>query len=55
MAPGFDLFNHSDAIAPGTSHRFDNERQALIVVAARAYAKGEQAFISYGHASNGSL
>ena len=55
MAPGFDLFNHSDAIAPGTSHRFDNERQALIVVATRAYAKGEQAFISYGHASNGSL
>ena len=55
MAPGFDLFNHSDALAPGSSHRFDEERQELLVIATRDYQKGEQAFISYGTASNGSL
>ena len=55
MAPAFDLFNHSDSLAPGTSHRFDETRKVLCVRASRAYRAGEQAFISYGHASNGSL
>ena len=55
MAPGFDLFNHSDALTPGTSHFFDAERRALVAVAPRPYAAGEQAYISYGAASNGSL
>ena len=27
MAPGFDLFNHDAALAPGTTHRFDEARQ----------------------------
>ena len=55
MAPGFDLFNHSDAVQPGTSHRFDADRRELIVMAHKDYEEGEQAFISYGAASNGSL
>ena len=55
MAPGFDLFNHSDALTPGTSHLYDEDRQCLIAVASHAHAAGEQAFISYGAASNGSL
>lgn len=55
LAPHFDMFNHSAALAPGTSHHYDSERRALVAVAARDYAKGEQAFISYGPASNGSL
>ena len=55
MAPGFDLFNHSDNVIPGTSHHFDAERRALVAVAHKNYAKGEQAHISYGTASNGSL
>ena len=48
LAPNFDLFNHSDAVRPGSSHFFDQQRRALVVVAARDYAAGEQAFISYG-------
>ena len=55
MAPGFDLFNHSDALEPGSTHSFDSERRALVTCATHRHAKGEQAFISYGHASNGSL
>lgn len=55
LAPDFDMFNHSDALRPGSTHFFDEPRRALVVVAARDYAVGEQAFISYGTASNGSL
>jgi len=55
LAPNFDLFNHSDAVRPGSSHFFDQQRKALVVVATCAYAEGAQAFISYGTASNGSL
>ena len=55
MAPGFDLFNHSDTLTPGTSHYYSEERQMLIIVATYDHAAGEQAFISYGTASNGSL
>ena len=55
MAPGFDLMNHSVDIQPGRSHRFDEGRQMLEVLATRAYRRGEQAYISYGHAGNGSL
>ena len=55
MAPGFDLFNHWDGLVPGTTHYFDEERRALVAVASKGYAEGEQAFISYGAASNGSL
>ena len=55
MAPGFDLMNHDDSIEPGTSHYYDAARRALIAVAPRDYAAGEQACISYGAASNGSL
>jgi len=55
LAPHFDLFNHSDNIAPGSSHYFDNDRRALVAIAAKPYDEGEQAFISYGPASNGSL
>ena len=52
MAPGFDLMNHDDSIEPGTSHYYDAARRALIAVAPRDYAAGEQACISYGAASN---
>ena len=55
MAPGFDLFNHSDALTPGMSHYYSEERQQLIIVASYDHGAGEQAFISYGTASNGSL
>ena len=55
MAPDFDMFNHNHLIEPGTSHRFDEERQMLVVTATQHYKKGEQAFISYGPAGNGSL
>lgn len=55
MAPGFDLFNHSDALVAGSTHFFDPERRALVARASHRHEKGEQAFISYGMASNGSL
>ncbi|KAL1515957.1 hypothetical protein AB1Y20_002570 [Prymnesium parvum] len=55
LAPRFDLFNHSDALVPGSSHFFDDARAALVCRATHPHAKGEQAFISYGTASNGSL
>mmetsp|Transcript_9266 Transcript_9266/g.30781 ORF Transcript_9266/g.30781 Transcript_9266/m.30781 type:complete len:443 (+) Transcript_9266:53-1381(+) len=55
LAPRFDMFNHSTAVAPGSSHGYDEARQQLVVVAAAPYGAGEQAFISYGGASNGSL
>lgn len=55
MAPGFDLFNHSDSLTPGSSHFFDNDRRVLVCRATHAHRQGEQAFISYGTASNGSL
>lgn len=55
LAPRFDMFNHSDSLAPGSSHSFDEARQQLVAVAATAYGAGEQAFISYGPAPNGSL
>ena len=43
------------ASSQGTTHRFDDKRRALQVIAPKPYAEGEQAFISYGGASNGSL
>ena len=56
LAPRFDLFNHSDDVAPGSSHFYDEARGALVALAARDYAAGEQAFISYGSTiSNGAL
>ncbi|KAL1495305.1 hypothetical protein AB1Y20_017164 [Prymnesium parvum] len=55
LAPHFDLFNHSDALVPDSSHFYDDERAALVCRATHPHAKGEQAFISYGTARNGSL
>jgi hypothetical protein len=55
LAPRFDMLNHSDRLAPGSSHFFDEARRELVAVAATAYAAGDQAFISYGPAPNGSL
>ena len=55
LAPDFDMFNHCDALKPGSTHFFDEPRRALVVSAARDYVEGEQAFISYGTVSNGSL
>ena len=46
MAPGFDLFNHSDALIPGTTHYFDTKRSALCCRATHAHAKGEQVVLS---------
>ena len=52
LAPRFDLFNHSADVAPGSSHFYDEARGALVALAARDYAAGEQAFISYGSTQN---
>ena len=43
LAPDFDMFNHCDALRPGSTHFFDEPRRALVVVAARDYVEGEQA------------
>jgi len=43
LAPDFDMFNHCDALTPGSTHFFDEPRRALVVVAARDYVEGEQA------------
>ena len=55
LAPGADLFNHSLDVAAGKSHRLSADGEAVEVVATRAYAEGEEVFISYGKKPNSRL
>ena len=42
VAPGFDMFNHSFDVTPGTCFKLNAEEDALCVVATQDYKEGEQ-------------
>mmetsp|Transcript_49370 Transcript_49370/g.143114 ORF Transcript_49370/g.143114 Transcript_49370/m.143114 type:complete len:656 (+) Transcript_49370:48-2015(+) len=52
LVPVVDLFNHAPNMNHGIAWRWSDTEQAMIAVARRAHAAGEELFCSYGPRSN---